>query len=101
MVFKVDNDYNLVSYDGNVWDQFPPPGKKNTFSLFVGNEEYSSWKRNLKSRYTNFAKIFDNSGKRITDRDFCYKYGLRIGTSFNVVVVKLYKAYRLEEGRRP
>jgi hypothetical protein len=96
MISKVDNDYNLVSYDRKSWDQFPPPGKKNTFTMFVGSEEYFMWKRNLKSRCTSFAKIFDSSGKRITHRDFCFKHGLRKGTHFNLAIVKLQKAYRFE-----
>jgi len=50
MKFRVDNDLNLISYAPAVWNQFPEPGEKNKFQLLVKNDQYTTWKRNLKSR---------------------------------------------------
>jgi hypothetical protein len=95
MKFKVDDDFNLVSYNLNVWSQFPDPGKQNRFQLMVRNDEYTTWKRNLKSKCTSFARIEASNKKWITHREFCSKYGLRRGADFEVEVIKLFKIYRL------
>ena len=95
MTFRVDNDLNLISYHPDVWEQFPDPGPQNRFQLLVKTDEYTTWKRNLESKCTSFAKIIDSRGERITHRDFCTKYGLRRGDNFEVEIVERFRVYRL------
>ncbi len=94
MKFKVDNDYNIVSFARATWDSFPAPRKE--FSIIVDDCIYFTSKRNLMSRCTSFGKIYDQRRERVTHKDFCDRHGLKIGKKFEITVITPLQTYRLK-----